>query len=64
MNDAWSAACFLRIEFHFWIMSDQNSDLEISWTDEAESPSNIRTWSSLFRDLESHDEIINEIKLL
>ena len=54
---------FLRIEFGFWIMSDLHSDLEISWADEAESPSNRRTWLSLFRDLESHDELINGIRL-
>ena len=54
---------FLRIEFGFWIMSDLHSDLEISWADEAESPSNRRTWLSLFWDLESDDELINGIRL-
>ena len=62
-KDACSAACFLRIEFRFWIMSDLHSDLEISWADEAESPSNRRTWLSLFWDLESDDELINGIRL-
>ena len=54
---------FWVFDFRFWIMSDPNSDLEISWADEAESPSNRRTWSSLFRDLESHDELINGLGL-
>ena len=54
---------FLIIEFGFWIMSDLHSDLEISWADEAESPSNRRTWLSLFWDLESDDELINGIRL-